>query len=311
MKISDTMNLQQLEYVLAVYEETNFSFAADKCFVSQSTLSTMIIKLEEELGIKIFDRRSKPVGVTEEGAVLIDKIKMILASVYDLQEVAKEMKGDLSGEIRIGVIPTVAPYLMPLFLSRFVQQFQKIHLIVQELITESVLERIENRSLDFGIASTPIPSKFTDVVSIPLYQEPFLLFDYTEQQSQMPMDVQDINTEKLWLLAEGHCMRGQIQNICQQNQQQKSWGNLDYQAGGLDTLIRLVKKTGGLTLLPFLATLDFNENDRLRLYDFKSPHPSREICLLVHKNFVKKGILDVFKKGILDAVNPLLNDFKA
>ncbi len=304
------MNLQQLEYVLAVYEETNFSFAADKCFVSQSTLSTMIIKLEEELGIKIFDRRSKPVGVTQEGAVIIDKIKMILAGVYDLQEVAKEMKGDLSGLIRIGVIPTVAPYLMPLFLSRFVHQYKEIQLVVQELITESVLEKIENRTLDFGIASSPIPSKFSDVVSIPLYQEAFLLFDYSEREHDFPLHLKDIDREKLWLLAEGHCMRSQIQTLCAENQEQKNWSNIDYQAGGLDTLIRLVKKTGGLTLLPYLATLDFKETDLAKLHQFHSPNPNREICLLVHKNFVKKGILAVFKTEIINTVSPLLKDFK-
>lgn len=304
------MNLQQLEYVLAVYEETNFSFAADKCFVSQSTLSTMIIKLEEELGVRIFDRRSKPVGVTQEGSIIIDKIKLILAGVYDLQEVVKEMKGDLSGLIRIGVIPTVAPYLMPLFLSRFVEQYKGIQLVVQELITESVLEKIENRTLDFGIASTPIDSKFSDVVSIPLYQEPFVLFDYSEREHAFPLHIKDVDREKLWLLAEGHCMRSQIQTLCAENQVQKNWSNVDYQAGGLDTLIRLVKKTGGLTLLPYLATLDFKDADLTKLYPFQSPNPTREICLLVHKNFVKKGILDVFKKEIIHTVSPLLNDFK-
>lgn len=304
------MNLQQLEYVLAVYEETNFSFAADKCYVSQSTLSTMIIKLEEELGVRIFDRKSKPVGVTQEGALIIEKIKLILAGVYDLQEVAKEMKGDLSGTVRIGVIPTVAPFLMPLFLGHFVQKYPDVHLVIQELITDSVLERIENRTLDFGIASSPISNRFNDVISIPLYEEPFLLFDYSGYQHALPLYVQQIDKEKLWLLAEGHCMRTQIQALCAENQEQKKWSNLDYQAGGLDTLIRLVKKTGGLTLLPYLATMDFEEQDRARLYPFANPNPHREICLVVHKNFVKKGLLEIFKKEIIHTVNPLLKEFE-
>ncbi|WP_430614814.1 LysR substrate-binding domain-containing protein [Flavobacterium sp. JP2137] len=304
------MNLQQLEYVLAVYEETNFSFAAEKCFVSQSTLSTMIIKLEEELGIVIFDRKSKPVGVTLEGAAIIEKIKLILASVYDLQEMTKEMKGNLSGKVRVGVIPTVAPFLMPLFLNRFVNTYKEVHLVVQELITESIVERIENRTLDFGIASSPLPSKYTEVISIPLYQEPFMLLDYSGHRHLLPIDIGEIDKQKLWLLAEGHCMRAQIQNLCAENQAQKHWANLDYQAGGMDTLIRLVKKTGGLTLLPYLATLDFNEQERKQLYRFEQPTPQREICLLVHKNFVKKGVLNLFKTEITAAVAPFLKDFK-
>ncbi|MGH1516451.1 hydrogen peroxide-inducible genes activator [Chryseobacterium sp. JK1] len=296
------MNFHQLGYVMAVCEEKNFMEAAEKCNVTQSTLSTMILKLEEEIGISIFDRKTKPVQLTKEGSLLVEKMKLIIKEVDDFKEVVKELKGELTGELKIGVIPTVAPFVFPLFLYEFSRKFPMITLTIREDVTENIKRDILNRTLDIGFLSLPIENN--DLVQMPLYDEHYKLYSYVENEliEKEKIDLRDINKEKLWLLAEGHCMRTQIEELCSMNREVKEWENLHYEAGSIDTLVRLVKQTKGLTLLPYLSTIDFTEEEKKYLFSFMDPVPARKIGLLTHKHFVKQKLLKIIRDEILNAV---------
>lgn len=300
------MNIQQVEYVLAVSESNNFSQAAEKCFITQSTLSTMIARFEEELGITIFDRSKKPVGITREGEEVIRQLRIIQKEIRNLNEVVDSLKGHLTGELTIGIIPTVAPYLLPYFLNDFVQKLPDLHFVISEMTTAKILEKIEKRELDIGIASLPLKHK--DTIEIPIYTEPFLLYDRENPDNSILSTLENLDYERLWLLEEGHCMRNQVEHICDLKETRDILRNLEYKSGSIDTLLKFVNKNKGLTLLPLLATLDMPEEDRKYLRSMEKPIPTRSIGLIVHKHFVKRNILNLIQTEIQLRILPLLGE---
>lgn len=298
------MNVQQIEYVIAVSKYLNFGKAAESCFITQSTLSTMIGRLEKELNIQIFDRKSKPISVTKEGQKIIAQLKNISKEIAYLDEVVQELKGELSGKLTIGAIPTVAPYLFPYFLSDFITQFQNIQFEVSEITTEKIIDGILSRELDIGIVS--IPLKQDEIVEIPLYTEQFLIYDKAPCEAKKRMELGEIDLERLWLLEEGHCLRNQVEKICKLQQQRLINGNLVYKSGTLDTLMKFVDLNNGVTLLPELATQKMNSIDKMCLQHFLPPVPSRQIGLVFHKHFVKKKMLVNLQKAIQEKLIPVL-----
>lgn len=304
------MNIQQIDYILAVSKTKNFGKAAKLCFITQSTLSTMIARFEAEIGITIFDRKTKPVTITKEGVHLIEQLKIIAKEIASLKEVVNTMKGEVSGSLQIGVIPTVAPYLLPIFLKDFVEQFPKIHFVVSEMTTEKIIDYLRKRDLDIGIVSTPLGT--ADLVEIPLYDEPFILYDKADGIPVNDFTITDIDFNRLWLLEDGHCMRAQVESICGLHKERTNYNNLDYKSGTIDTLMKFVNKYNGATLLPQLATTDFSEAEQLHLSQFKAPVPARTVGLVVHPHFVKKEILQLLQQEIQQKVAPLLgnNDFE-
>ena len=161
------MNIQQFKYILAVAEHRHFELAAEKCFVTQSTLSTMISKFEDELGIQVFDRKKKPVGLTNEGELIIDQLKIILNNIDQLDELKHELKGEVKGKLTMAVIPTIAPFLLPLFLQDFANRFPDLVIEVRELTTKEILRQLKSRELDIGILSTPIND--SEIKEVDLY----------------------------------------------------------------------------------------------------------------------------------------------
>ncbi len=298
------MNLQQFEYVIAVSELRSFQKAADKCFITQSTLSTMVAKLEEELGIIIFNRKTKPVTVTEEGSKVIRQLKIISKEIDNLHEVVSELKGEIKGSIKIGVIPTISPYLLPLFLNDFVNQFPAVQFEISELTTDKITELITTRDLDIGILSTPL--NLPEIREVHLYNEPFLIYDRLKKPGKSRSAISDLDFSRLWLLDEGHCMRTQVESICGLKNKRDINQNLEYKSGSIDTLMKFVKSNNGITLLPYLATMDFSEEDRKQLSKIQDPVPVRSIGLVVHQHFVKNNILELLKKDILRVVQPIL-----
>lgn len=301
------MNIQQFQYILAVSEMRHFEQAADKCAISQSTLSTMIGRFEDEIGIKIFDRKTKPVSITRDGETLIRQLKIIMKDLNSLENMIQEMKGEMEGHLSIGVIPTVAPHLMPLFLSRFASRFPKVNIIVQEMITPEIQRSLKDGSLDIGIAAIPLEDPYLQ--EFPLYKEPFLLFDYYSNKiSQKEINIEDIDYAHLLLLTEGHCLRNQVEQICGfSSRNERLSMNFEFKAGSIDSLIRFTKAYKGITLLPWLATAELDKEDRARLVAFASPVPIRSIGLVVHENFVKKRMLYELQSIIRAEVQPLIN----
>lgn len=301
------MNLQQLQYILAVAESKHFEKAASKCFITQSTLSTMILKFEEEIGIKIFDRKTKPVLITKEGEEIIKHLQIITKEIKSLENKVQELKGEITGEFKIGIIPTVAPYLLPLFLSEFVNKFSKVKIVVQEMTTLDIQKSLKNRSLDIGIAAIPLEDP--ELKEYILYNEQFMLFDcFNDRHDKSHINLTNMDYSHLILLEEGHCLRTQVRKICNLSKKySENLTNFEFRAGSIDSLIRFTKSYKGITLLPYMATIDLQKEDKDRLKSLAFPVPIRSIGLIVHQHFVKKRLLEELSMIIQSSVLPLIS----
>jgi LysR family hydrogen peroxide-inducible transcriptional activator len=298
------MNIQQFKYILAVAEYRHFELAAEKCFVTQSTLSTMISKFEDELGIQVFDRKKKPVGLTNEGELIIDQLKIILNNIDQLDELKHELKGEVKGKLTMAVIPTIAPFLLPLFLQDFANRFPDLVIEVRELTTKEILRQLKSRELDIGILSTPIND--SEIKEVDLYEEPFVLYDRALKYPDL-IAPEMLDLGELWLMEEGHCFRTQVLKLCDINQQlKKSNLNFDFKAGSIDSLLRFVRANRASTLLPYLATTDFDRTEKCFVKKFEEPIPTRKVGIVVHQYFVKTTVLSLLKNQIELSVMPLL-----
>lgn len=291
------MTITQLQYVLAVAEHKNFTLAAEKCFVTQPTLSMQIQKVEEELDIIIFDRSKKPIQLTEVGQKIVAQAKNIVNEADRIQDIVDQEKGFIGGEFRLGIIPTVMPTLLPMFLNNFIKKYPKVKLIIEELNTTEIVTKLKNGHLDAAIAATPLEEE--KIKEIVLYYEPFMV--YVPQQhpkfNKPELEVADLNVDEILLLQDGHCFRDGILNLCKNNAN-NSESKFQIESGSFETLIKLADEGLGITLLPYLHTLDLKENDKQKLKHFIEPKPAREISLLFPKNELKIHIIDALKNTI-------------
>ena len=296
------MNFQQLEYIIAVDNYKNFVKASESCFVTQATLSMMIKKLEEELEVKIFDRSKKPVKTTEIGEKILLQARKITAESKRFKEIVHKEKGVLSGELKIGIIPTLAPYLLPLFLKQFVRLFPLIKLNIHEFTTEVIIQKLQTEELDAGILSTPLNNH--SINEQVLFYEKYFLYvsDKEKGFDKKYVLAKDIDIDRLWLLEEGHCMRSQILNFCELKKKHAHEEYFHYAAGSIETLRNMVDTDFGITIVPELSTLNFNAAQRKKLKHFKSPVPVREISLITHREFIKEKLIDVLKQSILHVI---------
>lgn len=293
------MNLVQLEYIVAVNESRHFAKAAEKCFVTQPTLSMMIQKLEEELGVKIFDRSKQPVIPTKEGEHIIAYAKTILGDLNRLRGYAKELQGEIAGEFHLAIIPTLAPYLIPLFIKEFTSKFPQLTVHVKELTTEEIIPKLKRREIDAALLATPLTE--SGLKEHVLFNEEF--FIYASKSEPLPKKKyilpDDININHLWLLEEGHCMRNQVYNLCELKKLDAEGSNLLYEAGSIETLIQLVDRQDGITIVPRLSTFSMTAKQKLKLREFASPKPVREISLVTIDSFPRKKIIEMLKTSII------------
>ena len=296
------MTFTQLEYIVAVDTSRHFAEAAAHCFVTQPTLSMQIHKLEEELGVKIFDRSKQPVLPTEPGLDIIDHARKILAERDILTDMLASKKGVVNGELKIGVIPTLAPYLLPLFIPAFTKKYANVKLVVNELTTDVILSRLREGRIDAGVLVTPLNEK--GVKEDVLFYEEMLAYVSKNNSAfkKTYMLPNDIDPEKLWLLQEGHCFRTQMLHLCELRKSSKEGSHFEYEAGSFETLRRMVDINDGITILPELATLDMTVHQQNHLRYFKSPAPVREVSIVTHRDFVKRKLIELLKKEILAAV---------
>lgn len=301
------MNLQQLEYIAAVDAHRHFEKAAKGCFVTQATLSMMIKKLEQELGVILFDRSKQPVVPTETGKAIIEQARIVLRETQQLVALSKESKTGTAGELRIGVIPTVAPYLLPLFLTQFLKKYSAVKLKIVEQTTEHLLKMLATDKLDVAIMATPLAEK--GLAEKHLFYEEFKVYVSDENRSLKKKYIlaEDIDVNKLWLLEEGHCLRSQVLNLCEIQKQQAIIHHLDYETGSIESLLKITEMNGGITIIPHLATVHFDKPGKEKLRHFKPPVPVREISLVTYRHFVKKGLLQVLEAEIASAVKPYIN----
>jgi LysR family hydrogen peroxide-inducible transcriptional activator len=296
------MNLQQLEYIVAVDQLKNFVKAAKSCFVTQATLSMMIKKLEEELDVKIFDRSKQPVKTTEVGEKLILQARKIILESRKLKEIIQIEKGIVSGELKIGIIPTLAPYLLPLFLKQFMQNYPLVKLVINELTTDVIMQKLKSGDLDAGILATPLhDNAITEQVVF--YEKYFLYVNAKEKGFDKNYVLpKDIDVNRLWLLEEGHCMRSQILNFCSLKKQKELEGQFHYNAGSIETLKNMVDTNFGMTIIPELATHNLSISQKKKLRVFKVPEPVREISIVTHREFLKANLIQSLKEVILSVI---------
>lgn len=295
------MTITQLQYVLAVAEHKNFTLAAEKCFVTQPTLSMQIQKIEEELNILIFDRSKKPIQLTAIGQKIVEQAKNIVNEAGKIKDIVEYQKGFIGGEFRIGIIPTIMPTLLPMFLNNFIKKYPKIKLIIEELNTNEIITRLKNGHLDAAIAATPLEDE--KIKEIVLYYEPFVAYvpENNSISQKTEIEISDLNLDEILLLQDGHCFRDGILNLCK-NQVTSGKNSFQLESGSFETLIKLADEGLGTTLLPYLHTLNLNEKDKLKLRQFKEPKPAREVSLIYPKSELKIHIIDALRNTISGVV---------
>ncbi|MEY4963442.1 MAG: hypothetical protein RLZZ323_761 [Bacteroidota bacterium] len=295
------MTITQLKYVLAVAEHKNFTLAADKCFVTQPTLSMQIQKIEEELNIQIFDRTKKPIQLTDIGQKIVSQAKNIVNEADRIQDIVEQQKGFVGGEFRLGIIPTIMPTLLPMFLNNFIKKYPKVKLIIEELNTEEIITKLNNGHLDAAIAATPLEEE--KIKEIVLYFEPFVAYipEGHQHYQKQEIEVTDLNLDEILLLQDGHCFRDGILNLCKNNSRNEI-NHFQIESGSFETLIKLADEGLGTTLLPYLHTLDLKDTDKKKLRHFKEPKPAREVSLIFPKSELKIHIIDALRSTIAGVI---------
>lgn len=290
--------ITQLEYIVAVDTLRHFGLAAKQCFVTQPTLSMQIKKAEEELGVIIFDRSKQPVLPTDVGIELIKQGRVILREKQRLEQIIADFQENVSGQLRIGIIPTLAPYLLPLFVGDFVRDYPKLNLKVKELTTQQIIQSLQNDSIDVGILVTPLNDPM--LKEHVLFYEPIKAYVHPSHSlyGQQSISIQDLQQQSFWLLSQGHCFRDQVVNLCALNQQKNL--PFEYESNSLEGLQRLVDKEGGFTLIPELATLPKKQH----IQEIEAPKPLREVSLVYVRNFAKRKVLQLLSDSIKAAVPP-------
>lgn len=303
------MNIQQLEYIIAVDNHRHFAKAAEASFVTQPTLSMMIQKLEDELGVKIFDRSQLPVQPTVIGIQIINQARVIVSQVKQIKEIIQEEKGIVQGVFKLGIIPTISPYLLPKLMKVHDENGYDIVLVIEETTTGQIIEKLLNGALDGAILATPL--KNDKISEHPIYYERFYAYVSPRETSlyaKKELEEDDLNINRLWLLEEVHCFRGQILRICNMRKRKSSHSLFSYEAGSIGTLINIVDNNSGLTIIPEMAIEDLTEQQKKNVRPLKGLSPVREISLVTRKEFLRERVLDIIISEIKQSVpQPLLS----
>lgn len=295
------MTLTQLNYILAVDRCRNFAQAAKECFVTQPTLSMQVQKLEDYLQIIIFDRSKSPVVPTPMGQKVLEYAAKVMQGANELEELGKSLRGEISGEYILAVIPTLAPYVLPLFVQQFVEKYPKVELKVFEHQTDDIIKLLKEGKIDGAILATPLLVK--EIKEEHLFNEPFKIFLSPGHAllKKKTIDEKDLDLREAWLLKEGHCLRAQALQLCQFKKVNEG-RQIFFEAGSLETLINLVKSSYGFTVLPYMASSNMPAKDQELLRNFKLNIPMREISFvsgpMSMKNSIQKALIDVILANI-------------
>lgn len=295
------MTITQLHYVLAVAEHKNFTKAAQKVFVTQPTLSMQIQKLEEELDVQIFDRSKKPIQLTETGKKIVQQARNIVNESDRIQDIVDQQKGYIGGVFRLGVIPTVMPTLLPMFITNFIKKYPKVKLKIEELTTEAIIERLKEGHLDAAIAATPL--ELEGIRENVLYYEPFVGYIPPSHRlrDKKKLEVSDLDIDDILLLEDGHCFKDGIINLCKASKEYDD-DHFQLESGSFETLIKLSNEGLGMTLLPYLHTLDLKDSEKQNLRMFEDPVPAREVSLIYSRSELKMQIIEALRSTIAGVV---------
>jgi LysR family hydrogen peroxide-inducible transcriptional activator len=295
------MTITQLHYVLAVAEHKNFTRAAQKVFVTQPTLSMQIQKLEEELDVQIFDRTKKPIQLTETGQKIVQQARNIVNESDRIKDIVDQQKGFVGGIFKLGVIPTVMPTLLPMFINNFIKKYPKVKLKIEELNTEAIIERLREGHLDAAIAATPL--ELPGIKENVLYYEPFVGYipNTHRLHNNEKIEINDLDIDDMLLLEDGHCFKDGILNLCKSSRNYDE-DHFQLESGSFETLIKLANEGLGMTLLPYLHTLDIKDAEKKNLRMFKDPVPAREVSLIYNRSELKMQIIEAIRSTIAGVV---------
>jgi len=289
------MTIVQLNYTLAVAKYGNFTLAAEKSNVTQPTLSMQVQKLEDELGVSIFNRNTKPIKVTVLGEKIISQAKKIVEESQKMKSLIDQNRGIVEGDFRLGIIPTVMPTLLPLFLNTFLKKFPKVSLKIDELNIQNSIDQIIDERLDAFIGATPLNN--SKLIENPIYYEPFV--GYIPQNhplhSMEKLEINDLESGKILIIKDGHCFRNQIFNLCNTNLDDSFF---KIKSGSFETMINLADQGLGMTILPYMHSQSIPNNKKLNLINFNDPVPAREISLIYSKSQLKLPIIYALNKVI-------------
>lgn len=302
------ITLTQLEYIVAVDTYRHFGKAAESCFITQPTLSMQIKKLEEELEIFIFDRSKQPLIPTDVGQRIIDQARVILKQSEEIYNIVKEHKNQVSGLLRIGIIPTLAPYLLPVFIGRYKKNYPNIFIKVVEQTTDNIVDLLNRDLIDVGILVTPL--KEGKIIEKPIFYEEMLIYTNPSHKlhRQKQITIKDIATPEIWLLSDGHCFRDQVVNLCSFLGTVDSELPFHFEAGSLETLMNIVDREGGITLIPELAKFSMHETRLANVRSFTNFHPLREVSLVYSRHFAKHKLINLLWREIKEDIPKELQD---
>ena len=297
------ISITQLQYIVAVDREKHFGKAAESCHVAQPSLSMQIQKLEDELGVVIFDRSKKPIIPTQTGLEVIQQAKRVLREHKKLEEVANLGISEPRGDFHLGVIPTLSPYLIPLFIGEFSKRYPKVNLKINEYQTSEIIKRLMDDQLDAGLLVTPLEDD--RLIERHLFFEPF--YAYVAESHPLSkrkiLTEEDMDDNNLWLLEEGHCFRDQVLKVCALDRRNAALGNVEFAGGNLETLKNLVKRNSGYTLLPELALCELSKTEiKNHIRKFRKPVPTREVSLVHSRSFLKEKVINAMEDLILKSL---------
>jgi LysR family transcriptional regulator, hydrogen peroxide-inducible genes activator len=302
------ITLIQLEYIVAVDTYRHFAQAAEHCFVTQPTLSMQIKKLEDDLGVKIFDRSKQPVIPTDIGQEILSQAREVLASAGRIGDLVKHHIKDFSGELKIGIIPTLAPYLLPLFAGSLKKDYPGVILHFEELITETIAEKLLSGRLDAGIFVTPYNNP--GIVEQVVFYEEMLVYAHPEHRLalQEKVSVADAARPDIWLLSDGHCFRSQVVNLCSFRSEEHNNLPFHLEGGSIETLIRVIDREGGFTLIPELAYESLSPGQKNNVRHFSDATPVREVSVCYSRHYIKRRLIQLLIDEIKKAIPGQMQD---
>ena len=294
------ITLTQLEYIVAIDEYRHFATAAEKCFVTQPTLSMQIKKLEDELGVIIFDRSRQPVVPTDLGAKLIEQARMTLSATQRIKEIIQEEQQEVEGTLKIGIIPTLAPYLLPVFIGPYIRKYPAVKVEVEELVSEEIIRRLKRDIL--GLFVTPYHDE--KIVERPVFYEEMLVYAHPDCELLKKKEVghEDIVTSDIWMLGNGHCFRNQVVNLCEMSASQHKNLPFEFESNSLETLMRIVDVEGGFTLIPELALQYMSPEKKKQVRSIANTKPLREVSVIYSRHFTKQRLITLLCDEIKSVV---------
>ncbi|MCB9262224.1 MAG: LysR family transcriptional regulator [Flavobacteriales bacterium] len=292
------LSLIQLQYLIALDEHRHFIKAADACFVTQPTLSMQIKKLENELEVLLFDRSKQPIIPTDVGQLVIEQAKRVINETKKIDNILLEYKGSVSGELAVGIIPTISNYLMPYLISKISKQYPDLRLHVRELMTDEILNLLQKDHLDVGVVATPL--EIEGMIEKPIFYEKFCVYLNPKHPAynQPFVAVEDLLKDKLWLLSEGNCFRNQTINLCSLKNLSPQMSAFNYESGSIETLIRIVNLEGGATVIPEWSSIELTANEKRNVRNVKDGDHVREVSLIYTRNFAKSKLSEAFYKTL-------------